>query len=195
MDFDWLEFALGAGGAGIAIWFYPHCARPSLALAGARRPAFIVALAGTIASAFGFALAVVGSLVLLPEMLYRLGADLGLLFFVSAAAFLAPGLFIRLTGGRDATAPVRFILTWFRGHWRELDEDDERRAPLIDTTLHEIEARREAANETLVAAWSDELNAFLSARQQGPTSTRRHRERIDAKLASLQPVDPLAQWY
>jgi hypothetical protein len=164
----------------LAAWFYPHCARPSLAFASAPRRAFTVCLVATIVVMAGWLIFMANEVaVLLGERLLR-GSwyrpaliALFVVWLIPAAGFLRPGWFSRL-GPADPTSGPRFLLTWFRRQWPRFD-DDATRLTWVDGLSKELEKVRVPGNAAFVDGWYGSIQAFAHAARLGRTSACRER--------------------
>ena len=173
----------------IPIWFYPHCARPALAYAGARRHAFLIAMAATAAGVDSGVLLLADAVIEVPSSIRQLGIVSGVLWIPAGLSFLVPNVVVRVTGGRDETAWSRFILIWLRSKWNAAADDADREA-LIAAALRELDERGASAESPdPVGTWVATLLAFHVARQRGATSTSRSRTQIEQMLSGVRPLD------
>jgi hypothetical protein len=118
---------------GGVLWFYPHCVRPSLAVAGARRVAFVVGFGACVilsAALLGGAIATVeglrgegpsGYVWYVPDLVVMFAS-----LVVAAVGWGRPAWVVRLTGGPDATIPKRYLLDWLSGRWMSARGDEQR---------------------------------------------------------------------
>jgi hypothetical protein len=191
---DIITAILLPGLAGLAIWYYPHCARPPLAFASMPRVAFLVCIALTGFIVAGCALLWVGLYVdLLGREVSRLVSGLMLVAWVPlSVALIRPGWF-RVLGPPDPTAQPRFLLTWFRKEWYRLDGDGQR-VGFVEMFERELEKIREPSNAAFVDVWIQALRAFVHGHRLGHTSSERERLTLDGLLDAIVPVDPIARW-
>ena len=180
--------------AALAIWYYPHCARPPLAFGSAPKLAFWVCLAAT----FVF---VVGCLILWLDTIadpldhgatQPVIASMMVAWILLGVALLKPRWF-RILGPEDETTAPRFLLTWFRREWRRL-EDDPQRLRLTQMLEVELEKVREPANAAFIDSWTRATSAFTHGAGFGWTSSNRERLALEKRLEGVVPVDPLARW-
>jgi len=194
---DLADLLIPPVGLVLSAWFYPHCVRPSLAYASAPRHAFTLCLVATALLIAGFLILTVDVVAtlfggrLLSGSWYRpLVISLAAVWLIQAAGYLRPRWFARL-GPPDPTAAPRFLLTWFRRHWRGLDEDLARLRYAVSLSS-ELEKVRVPANADFVDGWVISIRDFVHAAALGRTSAERGRLAFEERLASVVPVDPLA---
>jgi hypothetical protein len=93
------EIVCGVAVIPIVLWFYPHCARPGLTWARARRPAFIAAQVGTLAGVLTGLIYILDPLGLLPRGSFVAALVLLVVWLPAPLAFLRPIWIVRATGG------------------------------------------------------------------------------------------------
>jgi hypothetical protein len=82
-----------------ALWFYPHCSRPSLDHARARRSAFVLAQLGTAAAVVAGAAFIMDVAGFLPREAIVVTVLLLVIWLPAPLAYLRPHWIVRLTGG------------------------------------------------------------------------------------------------
>jgi hypothetical protein len=94
-----IQLACGLAVIPMALWFYPHCARRSLASRHARTGAFVLAQLGTVAAVLAGALFIGDAIGTVPREAAPAGFVLIVLWLPAPLAFLRPRWLVRATGG------------------------------------------------------------------------------------------------
>lgn len=118
---------------------------------------------------------------------------IGIVLFVAmSVAFLRPSWFARL-GGRDHTAPVRFLLTWLRKEWANLYNTTRQGPALLRVAERELSEIREPANAALVDEWVVLMQTYLRKSRLGSVSDARAQRQFEERLKEVRPVDRIAR--
>ena len=94
-----IQLACGVAVIPMALWFYPHCARPSLVSRHARTGAFVLAQVGTMAAVLAGALFIGDAIGTMPREAARAALVLIVLWLPAPLAYLRPAWLVRATGG------------------------------------------------------------------------------------------------
>ena len=94
-----IQLACGVAVIPMVLWFYPHCARPSLAHAHARPAAFLITQLGTVAGVVIGVTYIADALGFLPRSAAVVGLVLMAAWAPAALAYLRPMWVVRATGG------------------------------------------------------------------------------------------------
>jgi hypothetical protein len=193
---DLIQAVLAAGMIAIGPWFYRHCCRPALAMAGAPPVAFDIVLLCLAGMVTIYTVGLVDSVArLLSSGAGRTLAAIGVLLYVPIAlAFLRPSWYVRL-GDRDPTAPVRFMLTWLGKEWGKLGNTVRDGPGLLRATERELNQLREQANAALVDEWVVQFEAYLRKSRLGAVSAQRAERQLVERLDDVRPVDRLSRIY
>ena len=178
----------------LAPWFYKDCARPKLAMRGAKPILLTVALLATMLVTLAGVVRAIDLLFDFPERLDDAldGVTiLSLAFAVPAIGFLAPGFLIALTGGADGSVPVRYLLTWYRRRWRKTGYDLMASSALVRDLDRSLDRAEVPADPALVAHWRAELDRVVEAAQVDDDALRRAVATLRDHLDAVRPVEPL----
>ena len=180
--------------AALAPWFYLHCARPSMAMRGARPIAFSMAILASMVLVLAEMVRVVDMFVEFPSNLDR-ALDgmfyLPLAFAIPAAGYFAPGILVTLTGGPDKTVPTRFLVTRAWAWWRR-DYGERRAARTVRWLIDELEKLPSGLRDAETEQWLRELYALREEWMAGELEVVSiDLETLSGRLRAAAPVEPL----
>jgi hypothetical protein len=190
-DVDLARVILGVARAMLAVWFYGHCSRPALALAGGNGFAFGLAFVATLVVLASGVVTIVAGLVDIPRWVLFTSTWAGLAFVIPAVAFLRPRWIVGLTGGPDSSAPVRFVLCWYRRYWPDAKETALSAQRWVAATGKALLELGETADPAVIDAWLRRIERVARAAENGPTSLKREGSELAAALDLVVPADGL----
>jgi hypothetical protein len=190
-DVDLARVVLGVALAMLVFWFYGHCARPALALAGGNGFAFGLVFVGTLVVCASGVVTIVAGLVDIPRWVLFTNTWAGLAFVIPVMAYLRPRWLVRLAGGPDSSVPVRFVLCWYRRYWPDAEETTVSAQRWVAATGKALLGLGETADPALIDAWLRRIERVARAAVTGPTSLKREGSELAAALDLVVPVDGL----
>jgi len=155
---------------------------------------FALVFAGTVVvAADGIVMAIAG-LVVLPRWAWVVSSLMGLAFALPAIAWSRPTWLVRTIGGPDPSAPVRYMLCWYRRQWPEFAASASSVQRFVYGLQRALGDLADPADTALIEFWSRQLNHVAHSAKLGNTSLKAAQDELAAALASVKPVDRFGAW-